>query len=98
MHRELRDTGIEVNVKRVRRLMRLHGMAGRCIRRRCRTTIPGPDGYTIPDLVGRAFAPGRPDRLWVADLERHEALLNPAVVKGHRHRLVAVGRLKLRAA
>jgi transposase InsO family protein len=61
MHRELRDGGIVVNVKRVRRLMRLHGVAGRCIRRRVRTTIAGPDGYTIPDLVGRVFTPGRSD-------------------------------------
>lgn len=68
MHRELRDGGIVVNVKRVRRLMRLHGMAGRCIRRRCRTTIPGPDGYTIPDLVGRAFTPGQPDVAWCQDI------------------------------
>ncbi len=98
MHRELRHASIEVNVKRVRRLMRLHGMAGRCIRRRVRTTVPGPDGYTIPDLVGRAFTPGKPDVAWCQDIERHEALLNLAVVKGHRHRLVAAGRLKLRAA
>lgn len=68
IHRELRDAGIVVNVKRVRRLMRLHGMAGRCIRRRCRTTFPGPDGYTIPDLVGRAFTPGRPDWAWCQDI------------------------------
>ena len=68
MHRALRDGGIVVNVKRVRRLMRLHGMAGRCIRRRVRTTIPGPDGYTIPDLVGRAFTPGRPDWGWCQDI------------------------------
>ena len=37
-----------------------------------------------------------PGVVW--DIERHEALLNRAVVKGHRHRLVAAGRLKLRAA
>ncbi len=98
MHSELRDNGIVVNVKRVRRLMRLHGMAGRCIRRRVRTTFPGPDGYTIPDLVNRAFDPPAANRLWVMDVERHEALLNRAVVKGHRLRLVAAGRLKLRAA
>lgn len=36
--------------------------------------------------------------LWAAGLERHEAFLNPAVVKGHRLRPVAAGRLKLRAA
>lgn len=68
MHRELRYGGVVVNVKRVRRLMRLHGMAGRCIRRRVRTTVPGPDGYTIPDLVGRAFTPGAPDVAWCQDI------------------------------
>lgn len=68
MHRELRDRGVVVNDKRVRRLMRLHGMAGRCIRRRVRTTFPGPDGYTIPDLVGRAFQPGQPDIAWCQDI------------------------------
>lgn len=68
MWRELRNAGVKVNEKRVRRLMRLHGMAGRCIRRRCRTTIPGPDGYTIPDLVGRAFQPGQPDWAWCQDI------------------------------
>ncbi len=47
MHRELRDNAIVVNEKRVRRLMRLHAMAGRCIRRRVRTTIPGDDGSPI---------------------------------------------------
>jgi len=68
MHRELRRGGVVVNEKRVRRLMRLHGMAGRCIRRRARTTFPGPDGYTIPDLVGRAFTPGAPDMAWCQDI------------------------------
>lgn len=68
MHRELRRAGLTVNEKRVRRLMRLHGMSGRCRRRRCQTTFPGPDGYVIPDLVGRDFAPGPPDRAWVQDI------------------------------
>jgi hypothetical protein len=34
----------------------------------------------------------------VTDLERHEVLINRAVVKGHRRVLVAAGALKLRAA
>lgn len=68
MHRELRRAGLVVNKKRVHRLMRLHGMAGRCHRRRCRTTFPGPDGYQIPDLVGRRFDPGRPDVAWCQDI------------------------------
>lgn len=48
--------------------MRLHAMAGRCIRRRVRTTFPGADGYTIPDLVGRAFNPGKADVAWCQDI------------------------------
>lgn len=68
MHRELRRAAVAVNVKRVHRLMRLHGMAGRFRRRRCRTTFPGPDGYQIPDLVTRAFAPGAPDVAWCQDI------------------------------
>jgi transposase InsO family protein len=68
MFKELRRAGLVINKKRVRRLMRLHGMAGRCRRRRCRTTFPGPDGYVISDLVGRCFAPGAPDHAWVQDI------------------------------
>jgi hypothetical protein len=29
---------------------------------------------TASDLVGRRFARDDPDRLWVTDIERHEAL------------------------
>ena len=68
MYDELRRAGVTVNEKRVRRLMRLHGMAGRCRRRRCQTTFPGPDGYVIPDLIGRRFEPGAPDVAWVQDI------------------------------
>ena len=68
MHDALRRAGLKINEKRVRRLMRLHGMAGRCRRRRCQTTFPGPDGYAIPDLVGRCFEPGTPDRAWCQDI------------------------------
>jgi putative transposase len=68
MHRELRRAGLVVNLKRVRRLMRRHGMAGRCRHRRCRTTFGGPDGFEIPDLVGRRFEPGTPDTAWVQDI------------------------------
>ena len=85
MFKELRRAGLVVNRKRVHRLMRLHGMAGRHRRRTLRTTFPGPDGYQIPDLVGRRFEPGTPDVAWCQDIERHEALSNRAVVKGHRH-------------
>lgn len=68
MHHELRKAGLVINKKRVHRLMRRHGMAGRHHRRRCRTTFPGPDGYVIPDLVGRRFDPGAPDVAWCQDI------------------------------
>jgi transposase InsO family protein len=68
MHDQLRRAGQVVNRKKVHRLMRRHGMAGRFRRRKCRTTFPGPDGYTIPDLIGRRFAPGPPDVAWVQDI------------------------------
>jgi transposase InsO family protein len=68
MFKALRHAGLVVNRKRVARLMRLHGMAGRFRRRKCRTTFPGPDGYHIADLVGRGFAPGKPDVAWCQDI------------------------------
>lgn len=68
MWRGLRRAGLEVNKKKVRRLMRLHGMTGRHHRRKLVTTFPGPDGYVIPDLVGRRFDPGAPDVAWCQDI------------------------------
>jgi len=44
MCKQLRRAGVVLNKKRVHRLMRLHGMAGRFRRRHCRTTFPGADG------------------------------------------------------
>lgn len=68
MSKELRRAGLVVNKKRVQRLMRTHGMVGRHRRRRVVTTFPGPDGYQIPDLVGRRFEPGKPDVAWCQDI------------------------------
>jgi transposase InsO family protein len=83
MYKALRHAGLGVNKKKVRRLMRTHGMAGRCERRRCRTTFPGADGYTIPDLIGRRFAAGAPNVAWVQDITyvaTHEGWLYVASV------------------
>jgi hypothetical protein len=49
-----------------------------------------PDA-TASDLVDRDFARPDIDQLWVTDIERHEAPLNRAVVKGHRLGPVAAG-------
>ena len=68
MYKALRKADLVVNRKRVERLMRRHQMAGRCRRRKLRTTIPGRDPYVIPDLIGRRFEPGAPDVAWCQDI------------------------------
>jgi hypothetical protein len=50
------------------------------------------------DLVRKVSTADGPNRLWLTDIERHEALTNRAVVKGHRLQPVAAGWSKLRAA
>jgi transposase InsO family protein len=69
IHAELRDSGTRVGKKRVARLMRRAGLAGRNPKRFRRTTIPASTpGVQPPDLVQRDFRPQAPDRLWVADI------------------------------
>ena len=88
----LRRAGVDVGRDRVARLMRSLGLQGVHRGKKRRTTTPGPEGERPSDLVERQFVAFEPNRLWVADLERHEALLNPAVMKGHRPWLVAASR------
>ena len=65
-------------------MMRELGIRGVSRRRnKVFTTISDPDAGRALDLVNRDFTADRPDALWVTDLERHEALSNLAVVKGH---------------
>jgi transposase InsO family protein len=69
IHAELRATGMCVGKKRVARLMRCAGLAGRNPKRFRRTTIPSPTaGAQPPDLVRRNFNPRAPNRVWVADI------------------------------
>ena len=98
VHAELGSQGCRVGRKRVARLMRESGLAGVSRRRGARTTRQESGHRAAPDRVERQFTAEAPDRIWVADIERHEALLNLVVVRDHRHRLVAASRLKLRAA
>jgi hypothetical protein len=44
------------------------------------------------DLVDRDFDPPAPNRTWVADFERHEALLNRVEVGDLHRRVVAATR------
>ncbi len=80
--------GITVGHQAVERLMRAAGIRGLSGRPRYRKSAPHA---AATDLVGRQFAREEADRLWVTDIERHEALLNCAVVKGHRPQPVAAG-------
>ena len=92
VHAELRRQGHPVARCTVSRLMRAAGLRGINRAKGPRTTVPGAGPDTRPDLVDRAFTATAPNQLWVADIERHEALLNRAVVEGHRDRPVAAGR------
>lgn len=65
---ELANRGRVVNHKRVRRLMRLHGIVGVHKPAKVRTTIPAEENPPLPDLVGRRFAPAAPDVTWVGDI------------------------------
>jgi transposase InsO family protein len=61
------------------RLMREMGIQGRRRGRAWVRTIEGDDTLGRPaDLVERDFRAPAPNRLWVADTERHEALPNRA--------------------
>ena len=91
MVRELSARGHHVNPKRVARLMREAGLQGVSRRQSTRTTRRDRDAPAAPDLVDRDLAASGPDALWVADIERHEALWHRAVVKGHRLQSVAAG-------
>ena len=69
VHAELRATGTRVGKKRVARLMRAAGLAGRSPKRFRRTTIPSAAPAVQPtDLVRRDFNSSVPDRLWLSDI------------------------------
>ncbi len=90
--KQLNRERIEVGRDRVARLMRTLGLVGVRRGKFRRTTISDATVDRPSDLVDRQFAATGPNRLWVADIERHEALPNPAVAKGHRLWLVAASR------
>ena len=61
----LRAAGRPVNVKRVRRLMRLMGLMP--IYRKPRTSVPAPGHWLYPYLL-RGLRIARPDKVWCADI------------------------------
>jgi len=96
---QLQREGVDVARCTVERLMRQMGLQGVVRGKQYKKTTVVDDAAQRPaDLVQRNFVADRPNQLWVADIERHEALINRAVMKGHRLVLVAAGAVKLRAA
>ncbi|KAF0957683.1 IS3 family transposase ISRhosp5 [Rhodococcus sp. T7] len=65
---ELRDAGIEVNHKRVERVMRENGIVGVHLRKSVRTTVPDPDAAAVPDLIRRDFTASAPNTKYVGDI------------------------------
>jgi len=70
VHRELRDRGVACGRRRVRRLMRLHGIEGRCKKRWRKTTVQDPAAQAEAlDLIQRHFGPSEVlDARYVGDI------------------------------
>ena len=83
--------GHDVGRDQVARLMATAGIRGASRAKKRFTTKADPAALRAPDRVERDFTAERPDELWVGDIERHEALSDRAVVKGHRVQPVAAG-------
>ena len=64
---ELRHRGFIVNSKKVRRLMREHGLQPKRHKRFVTTTDSNHDGPIFPDLVRNRMVDG-PNQVWVADI------------------------------
>ena len=69
VHKALRDEGVDVGRRRVRRLMRQAGLEGRAKKRWRKTTVPDPDAERAKDLIQRHFGPcSELDRRYVGDI------------------------------
>jgi putative transposase len=63
----LRQQGVVVNAKKIRRLMREHGLQPKVRRRFVATTDSNHDGPIFPNLA-KDVTPTRPNQLWVSDI------------------------------
>ncbi|MGH7610371.1 MAG: IS3 family transposase [Candidatus Dormibacteria bacterium] len=99
MWKTLRRAGESAPRCRVQRLMAANGIVGAKRRGKpWRTTKPDPAASRARDLVKRDFTAPTPNRLWVGDFVRHEALWIRMEVRDHHRLAVAAAGLKLRAA
>ncbi len=77
----MRRQGWGIGRDQTARLMRIAGVQGVKRSRKVLTTKSDPAAVKPADPVQRKFHATAPRRLWVADIERHEALLNRVEVK-----------------
>ncbi|UXY32898.1 IS3 family transposase [Streptomyces sp. HUAS TT20] len=68
VHAELRSRGRKINRKRVTRLMRIHQIVGRHLRRTKRTTIADKTAPPAPDLLMRDFTAKTLNTRWCGDI------------------------------
>ena len=73
----------------VDRAMKSLGLQGIRRSKGIRTTIPAKDGKRAGDLLNRNFTAAAPNRTWIMDFERHEALSNRVGVGDLHRRAVA---------
>jgi len=65
---ELRDQGYVCNEKRVARLMRVHGIKAKTVRKFKVTTDSKHNLPVAPNLLDRQFTVARPNAVWVSDI------------------------------
>lgn len=68
IHRELRERGLACGERRVARLMRLHGIRARPVRRFRATTDSAHALPVAPNLLEQDFTAEKADRRWAADV------------------------------
>ncbi len=93
VHAELveRPAFAKLSVNTVAKRMRHKGLRAKVKPVRRSLTRPDEAAPKFENLLNRQFNPAGPNIAWCGDIERHEALLNRVVMKGHHLRSVAAG-------
>ncbi|MFB9995506.1 IS3 family transposase, partial [Deinococcus oregonensis] len=68
IHATLQRAGTVCSEKRVSRLMRAQGFAGKTRRRFIKTTVSDPGQPVAANLLARSFRPTQPNQVWSSDL------------------------------
>ena len=86
VHKALRNDGVEVGKRRVRRLMRQAGLEGRAKKRWRKTTVADPEAEAAKDLIQRTLRSVRRDRPALRGRHHLRHDLGGLGLSGHRHR------------